>query len=902
MKYLCPPIRRSYFLTRSEPSLRSGRLANRFSRLPGVCHAPSRTRRAVFVAERLEDRVNPVSFAAGDSSGVGSNAMSIAFGEINGDGAIDMAVGTASSGVEIFINDGTGDFTRTSTVTGTGFPEQMELADFNGDGFADIVTGLSFAHRVAVVMNNGDGTFGGPILKDIGVSVQDVCPADFNGDGKLDVVAAIPGGAAVLFNTGAAGVLGTPTLYNHDSSGGAAWVAVGDFNGDARPDFAVSVHLLRRVDVYLNDGTGGFTRTQYANPVANDSGDILTGDFTNDGHLDILFNYYLTGMVGLLAGNGDGTFQAATVINTSAPRTAPLAAADFDRDGNLDFLTMQESGQDDLVLLGNGDGTFESAVPIGAAYPGDVAVADVNGDGLPDIGTSQGLSPGTVNLTINTTPVDLYLVVAAPVSATAGDSFSVTVTARGPTGAVLTDYDGTIHFSSTDAQAELPADYQYTPGDNGAKTFTVTLKTVGDRSIVITDLDNAPAYGLDVVSVRPAAASSFEVNAPSDAAVGKPFGITVAARDAFGNIAVGYTGTVHFTSTDPDAVLPTDRIVTLGLGNAQVTLKTEGTWTITAGDASAGITGDSAPITVTRIPVPPIVADFGARGLRRWTEAGGWVVLSRLNAERIVESADHEVVVADFGTYGLRRWTEADGWTVLSRADVGKVAVSGDGEAVAASFGAGILKRWTETGGWVKLSSIVVQQSFLSSDGATVVADFGTHGLRRWTEAGGWTVMDTANPGAMAVSADCSSMAVNFSFGLWYWTESGGWSEATLWNTERLALSADGMTVIASFKQNGLWRWTKSGGWFALSPLHPENLSVSSDGQTLAADFGKLGVKVWFSDAGWFVFSSANVQNVLLSQDAQILIADFGAGGLRGLGSDGWVKLSAFDPEQMLLG
>ena len=339
MVVVSPTGRVIFFLVRTITSVRTTRKP--LSRLPGACHARPRPAGSSSLPNALEDRLNPVSFAPGDSSGVGSNAMSIAFGEINGDGAIDMAVGTASTGVDIFTNDGTGDFTLTSTVTGTGFPEQMELADFNGDGFADIVTGLSFAHRVAVVLNNGDGTFGGPILKDIGVDVQDVYPADFNGDGKLDVVAAIPGGAAVLFNTGAAGVLGTPTLFNHDSSGGGAWVAAGDFNGDARPDFAVSVHLLRRVDVYPNDDAGGFTRTQYANTVANDSGDILTGDFTNDGHLDILFNYYPPGWWDSCAAMATAPSRPPR-SSTPAPRAAPLiAAADFDRDGNLDLLTMQ---------------------------------------------------------------------------------------------------------------------------------------------------------------------------------------------------------------------------------------------------------------------------------------------------------------------------------------------------------------------------------------------------------------------------------------------------------------------------------------------------------------------------------------------------------------------------------
>src|SRR5207249_3960855 len=162
--------------------------------------------------------------------------------------------------------------------------------------------------------------------------------------------------------------------------------------------------------------------------------------------------YDYSGTLSLFAGNADGTFQAPVPVDTSLTKGGPVAAADFDLDGRLDLVKMEYD--DEVVLPGNGDGTFGQPVSVMYAYPGSVAAGDVNGDGLPDLVTGHDLSPGILNVSLNTTPVGLRFAVSAPKSATAGDSFEVTVTARDATGAVLTGYTGTVHFTSYDPQAE----------------------------------------------------------------------------------------------------------------------------------------------------------------------------------------------------------------------------------------------------------------------------------------------------------------------------------------------------------------------------------------------------------------------------------------------------------------
>jgi hypothetical protein len=110
--------------------------------------------------------------------------------------------------------------------------------------------------------------------------------------------------------------------------------------------------------------------------------------------------------------------------------------------------------------------------------------------------------------------------------------------------------------------------------------------------------------------VSAAAASRFTVSAPASATAGTAITFTVTAFDAFNNMAVGYSGTVHFTSSDAAAVLPANAALTAGTGSFQATLKTAGSQTLTATDSVlSSVTGTSAAITVTG-STPPIINNF----------------------------------------------------------------------------------------------------------------------------------------------------------------------------------------------------------------------------------------------------------------------------------------------------
>jgi hypothetical protein len=167
-------------------------------------------------------------------------------------------------------------------------------------------------------------------------------------------------------------------------------------------------------------------------------------------------------------------------------------------------------------------------------------------------GTQSGITVNPAGL-----PAVSFAVTGFPSPTTAGVSQTITVTARDANGAVAGSYRGTVHFTSSDPQAALPADYTFTNLDQGVHTFTVTLMTAGTQSITATDTGTGSITGSETgITITPAAAAVFLLSAPSSVTHGVAFSVTLTVYDAYGNVAPGYTGTVHFSSSDSKATLP----------------------------------------------------------------------------------------------------------------------------------------------------------------------------------------------------------------------------------------------------------------------------------------------------------------------------------------------------------
>jgi hypothetical protein len=218
--------------------------------------------------------------------------------------------------------------------------------------------------------------------------------------------------------------------------------------------------------------------------------------------------------------------------------------------------------------------------------------------------TTNGRFSGTeTGITVNPAAAD-YLRVIGPAASTAGSAFGITVTARDGYNNTATGYTGAVHFTSSDGQAVLPANYAFTAADAGVHAFTgVILKTVGSQLIMATDTATAAITGNNVVTVNPAPASTFLVSGfPSPTTAGVTRTFTVTAKTASGATASNYTGTVHFSSSEGKASLPanyTFSAADAGVHTFIATLKTAGTQPLTATDTVTGtVMGSEAGIVV----------------------------------------------------------------------------------------------------------------------------------------------------------------------------------------------------------------------------------------------------------------------------------------------------------------
>jgi hypothetical protein len=345
------------------------------------------------------------TFGSKRDYGTGIAPISLAIGDLNGDGTLDLstAYGTyENSTVSALLGNGDGSF-GVKADFGTGvYPTSVAVGDLNGDGKLDLATANNGSTNlgistVSVLLGRGDGTFG--LKTDFGTGdyPKSVAIGDLNGDGKPDLAVACPGSSAisVLLGNGD-GTFGVRTDFGAGTF--PQFVAIGDLNGDGKPDLAAVNDGSSTVSVLLGNGDGSFgVKTDFA--VGGGPQSVAIRDLNADGKADLAVANSTTFSVSVLLGNGDGSFGGKTdyeLGNLSYPYS--VAIGDLNGDSKPDLVVAKSLANTLSVLLGNGDGTFGGRTDFGAGgFPVAVAIGDLNGDGKLDLGAA---SPGSNSVSI----------------------------------------------------------------------------------------------------------------------------------------------------------------------------------------------------------------------------------------------------------------------------------------------------------------------------------------------------------------------------------------------------------------------------------------------------------------------------------------------------------------------
>ena len=334
----------------------------------------------------------------------GTRPSDVTVTDVNGDGKPDLIFSNyAADTISVVLGNGDGTFqppTIYPTDQGPGFagPSGVAVADLNGDGIPDMIYADYVSDNVAVRLGTSDGTFGPEETFPTAAGSHAVSVTDVNGDGKPDlvVVNAVGDSVSVLLGKGD-GTFMPERLYNVGLN--PYTIAVADFNGDGKPDLVTSNRGDNTVSVLLGNGDGTF-EPQEIFPTGKTPRTVAVGDFNGDGEVDIVTANLGDDTASVLLGRGDGTFSFGTQQSAPAPPLAPfqVVVADVNGDGIPDVITANRPDNSVSVLLGNRDGSFQTKETFATdRSPFSVAVADINGDGIPDIITAN-YEPGTISV------------------------------------------------------------------------------------------------------------------------------------------------------------------------------------------------------------------------------------------------------------------------------------------------------------------------------------------------------------------------------------------------------------------------------------------------------------------------------------------------------------------------
>lgn len=335
----------------------------------------------------------------------GSSASDLASGDLDGDGDPDVVLATLGSSttgdMSILRNRGDGTFKALRFASGFN-PHDAAIADFDGDGRADIVVANGATETGSIHLQRPGFQFGPPRLMRTDLFVGSIEHSDVDHDGDLDLVVSIAdpyagtGSVQILENNGRGVFLAGQLLDSGlTSRGGIGHVQPADLNGDGWDDLVWTISQffepIAPIVTSLNDGHGTFLPSSIL--VGTDAnGYAGVGDVDSDGDLDLAVAQR-TEQLAIYPNAGDGTFGSARILRV-AEFPGMVIALDLNGDGWAELVTVHNgvygSSKTISVLPAQGGGRYGHFVKYTVGQgPIEIVAADFDGDGDPALATSN---------------------------------------------------------------------------------------------------------------------------------------------------------------------------------------------------------------------------------------------------------------------------------------------------------------------------------------------------------------------------------------------------------------------------------------------------------------------------------------------------------------------------------
>ena len=396
----------------------------------------------IFLQEEGGSFAEPLSL--GDSS-VTERPFSVALGDVDGDGRLDLVSANAGSEtLTVLLQEEGGGFAAPISLGSssvTGFPYSVALGDMDGDARLDLVSANNASDTLTVFLQEEGGDFADPLsLGDSSVTdhPESVALGDMDGDGRLDLASAnaVSNTLTVFFQEDGGGFAEPLSVGGSSVTEAPFSVALGDVNGDGRLDLASANAGSNNLTVFIQEDGGGFAEplSVGGSSVTEAPFSVALGDMNGDGRLDLVSANFSSDTLSVFLQEEGGGFDEAVSLGDSSVTDAPrsVALGDMNGDGRLDLVSANAFSDSLTVFLQEAGGGFAAPVSLGNSTvtdnPTSVALGDVDGDGRLDVVSSNG---GSLNLAVFTQeddggfaePLSLgdYSVPGPPLSVALGD-------------------------------------------------------------------------------------------------------------------------------------------------------------------------------------------------------------------------------------------------------------------------------------------------------------------------------------------------------------------------------------------------------------------------------------------------------------------------------------------------